>query len=64
MHSGADDCDQVNDPGRDTEWGGVYGPYVVEDSEQGEPGREVLYFLMSVWNPYAVMLMRTEIARI
>jgi hypothetical protein len=64
MHAGSNDCDQVNDPGRETEWGGVYAPYVVEDSEQGEPGREVLYFVMSVWNPYAVMLMRTEIARI
>lgn len=64
MHTSHDfeNCDQVHDPGRETEWGGEYGPYVVEGASQslGEHAA-ALYFVLSTWNPYNTMLMRTEL---
>jgi hypothetical protein len=55
-------CDQVHDPGRENEWGGEYGPYVVEGiSESIGAHAAALYFVLSTWNPYNTMLMRTEL---
>ena len=52
--------DHVNDPGRDKEWGGEYGPYIVGRFTSGGPNRLRLYYTMSTWNPYQVNLMRSE----
>ena len=60
MH--APDCDAVNDPGRETEWGGEYGPYLVEPLTQPTEHGAVIGFVMSTWNPYATVLMRSELA--
>ena len=58
-----DNCDQVHDPGRENEWGGEYGPYVVEGASESIGDRAAaLYFILSTWNPYNTMLMRTELA--
>jgi uncharacterized protein DUF4185 len=61
-------CDHVQDdmftPGsfRDNEWGGGYGPYQITRFTSGVRGRSSnLYFVMSTWNPYSVMLMTTTI---
>jgi hypothetical protein len=56
-------CDAVHDPGRENEWGGEYGPYVVEGASEvlGERAA-ALYFILSTWNPYNTMLMRTELS--
>jgi hypothetical protein len=54
--------DGLNDPGR-FGWGGEYGPYMIPqkfvlDSETGE---ETIYFVLSTWNPYEVVLMKSEL---
>jgi hypothetical protein len=56
-------CDDVHDAGRENEWGGEYGPYVVESLTEplGEHAA-ALHFVLSTWNPYNTMLLRTELA--
>jgi uncharacterized protein DUF4185 len=56
-------CDSVHDPGRENEWGGEYGPYLVRRLTEGGDGHATLYFMLSTWNPYSTMLLRTELAR-
>jgi len=56
-------CDAVHDPGREDEWGGEYGPYVVESLSRAiDADTAEMYFVLSTWNPYQTMLMRTEIS--
>jgi len=54
--------DSLSDPGREDEWGGEYGPYQFAENASGKPGETALYFSMSTWNPYQVVLMRTRLA--
>ncbi len=54
-------CDSVQDPGRDNEWAGEYGPYIIPSLAQTHDGVTTVYFVMSTWNPYAVMLMKTDL---
>ena len=55
-------CDQVHDPGRENEWGGEYGPYQFEDLAIGTSTQTTIYFTMSTWNPYTVVLMKATLA--
>jgi hypothetical protein len=41
--------------------GGAYGPYVVERWTRVEDDRVRLYWLLSTWNPYVVVLMSSEL---
>jgi hypothetical protein len=51
--------DGLSDPGREHEWGGEYGPYVVDRYTRALPGgRAAVYFVLSTWNPYQVVEMR------
>jgi hypothetical protein len=50
--------DDVHDPGRENDWGGEYGPYLIPALSTGTPDRTEIVFTMSVWNPYQVVLMR------
>jgi len=56
--------DGIAERGREGEWGGEYGPYLVpawfEDGPA--PGVHAITYAMSSWNPYAVHLMRTVLA--
>jgi hypothetical protein len=54
-------CDSVQDPGREDEWAGEYGPYIIPSLVRTQNGVATVYFVMSTWNPYAVMLMKTEL---
>ncbi len=56
-------CDAVHDPGHEDVWGGVYGPYQFEDLATGSDGETVIYFTLSTWNPYTVVLMRAALRR-
>lgn len=51
-------CDSVHDPGRENEWGGEYGPYQFEHFAIGDAQSTTIYFTMSTWNPYQVVLMK------
>lgn len=69
MHVGwqSQRCDSVMDPGRENDWGGVYGPYqygyfAKGDSTSASPFTTI-YFNMSTWNPYTVVLMKAVLKR-
>jgi hypothetical protein len=60
-------CDSVMDPGRENDWAGEYGPYQFErfaagDSMAAHP-YTTIYFTMSTWNPYTVVLMKAKLIR-
>ena len=54
-------ADAVQDPGRDDEWAGEYGPYLIPRFTRREGADVVIYFLMSTWNPYNTVLMRAKL---
>lgn len=45
---------------RKSEQGAPYAPYVIERFTRVEGDRLKLYYLLSTWNPYVVVLMRSE----
>jgi hypothetical protein len=54
-------ADAVHDDGRAFEGGGEYGPYLVSRFTRTDQGELVLYWVMSTWNPYNTVLMRSRI---
>ncbi|MCI0756068.1 DUF4185 domain-containing protein [Teichococcus vastitatis] len=55
-------CPAVSDPHTPSTPGEAYGPYLISRFTQGEPGRSsTIYFLVSTWNPYTVVLMQTRL---
>lgn len=56
-------CDDVFDLGRENEYGGEYGPYQYPDHAKGNKSSKetTIYFNMSTWNPYTVVLMSAEL---
>jgi hypothetical protein len=57
--------DGLSDPGREHEWGGEYGPYVIDRYTRGLPGgAAAVYFVLSTWNPYNVVEMRMVLRRV
>jgi hypothetical protein len=59
----ANNRDGLNDPGRFAEWGGEYGPYMIQPMfiYDSNSSIEVVYFTLSTWNPYTVVLMKSNI---
>jgi hypothetical protein len=60
-HPQAPPADRVSDAGRESTWGGPYGPYVISRHTTGDTRSATMYFVLSVWNPYNTMLMRTTV---
>ena len=57
--------DGLSDPGREHEWGGEYGPYVIDRYTRGLPDRRgVVYFVLSTWNPYNTVEMAMVLRRV
>lgn len=56
-------CDNVHDSGRENEWGGEYAPYMLRHFSKTIPGGRRIYFTMSTWNPYTVVLMKADLTR-
>jgi hypothetical protein len=56
-------CDSVQDPGREDVYGGEYGPYQYTHYAKGSKGSTTIYFNMSTWNPYTVVLMKAKLKR-
>ena len=54
-------CDNLEDVGRRNESGDPYGPYQFEDLATGDKNSTTIYFTMSTWNPYTVVLMKTTL---
>jgi len=65
MHAGFphEKCDEASDPNREKEWGGEYGPYQFEDLAVGSDTSTTIYFTMSTWNPYTVVLMKATLQK-
>ena len=63
IHASWDDrrCDEVHDPNREREWGGEYGPCLIDRFTTGSAGRSTVCPTMSTWNPCQVVLMRTDL---
>jgi hypothetical protein len=53
--------DALSDPGREQEWGGEYGPYLMPRYFTGDPAKTTIFYTMSTWNPYQVVVMRTDL---
>jgi len=51
----------VQDPGQEDKWAGEYGPYMIPSPERTHDGVMTVNFVLSTWNPYAVMLMKTDL---
>ncbi|HEX6812822.1 MAG TPA: DUF4185 domain-containing protein [Planctomycetota bacterium] len=55
--------DGLSDAGREEEWGGEYGPYLVPEwCTSPAPGVHALVYTLSTWNPYTVQLVRSHVA--
>ena len=57
----AERWDGFADSGRQNEWGGEYGPYLIPRFTTGDASSCRVYYTMSTWNPYQAVLMRSEI---
>jgi hypothetical protein len=57
-------CDKLNLPGTEGASGGNYGPYFLAGFTTGDEKSRTstFYFLMSTWNPYGQVIMKTSIA--
>ncbi|HBX19934.1 MAG TPA: hypothetical protein DEF88_05775, partial [Porphyromonadaceae bacterium] len=58
-----ENCDNLHNKGRENEWGGEYGPYQFEHFATGDNQSTTIYFTMSTWNPYDVVLMKSTLRR-
>jgi hypothetical protein len=64
MHISAkvkDKKDALSDPRRQDEWGGEYGPYLMARFTTGSNGGCRIWYTMSTWNPYQVVVMRSDL---
>ena len=55
--------DKVGDPNRRDQPGGEYGPFIMERYTNCTGDRCRLYYTMSTWNPYQVMVMQSDVRR-
>ena len=53
-------CDAVHDPSRENEWGGEYGPYLIKEFAKLQDSILTIYYTLSTWNPYTVVLMKSD----
>ncbi|NMD35240.1 MAG: DUF4185 domain-containing protein [Planctomycetes bacterium] len=53
--------DGLADPGRVLHPGGEYGPYIMARYTTGDAKGCRLFYTMSTWNPYQVVVMRTDL---
>jgi hypothetical protein len=56
--------DGLSERGREQEWGGEYGPYLIPSwSAEPAPGVHAIVFTLSSWNPYQVHLLRAVLTQ-
>jgi hypothetical protein len=53
--------DGLSDPNRSGTWGGEYGPFIMSRYTTGTEGKCLIYYTMSTWNPYQVMVMQSDL---
>lgn len=52
---------QMSDSNREEEWGGEYGPYIMSRYTTELEGHCRIHYTVSAWNPYQVMVMRSDL---
>ena len=52
---------KFNGTSRRSEQGAIYAPYLIERFTRVDGDRLKLYYVLSTWNPYVVLLMRSEL---
>lgn len=60
IHDGGRNCDNTHEPGA-THGGGLYAPFVLSRYTSGTSAAATIYYLMSTWNPYQVVVMRATL---
>jgi hypothetical protein len=55
-------CDNLGAENRRNDWGGIYGAYLIPRFTTGDDSGATLYYLLSTWNPYQVVLMRSRLS--
>jgi Domain of unknown function (DUF4185) len=55
-------CDTLSDSEREKTSGDPYGPYQLRNFATGRSRRTTIYFTMSTWNPYTVVLMKSRLS--
>jgi hypothetical protein len=58
-----ENCDTLAREGTEYDNGGAYGPYQFEDLAIGDESQTTIYFTMSTWRPYTVVLMKATLGR-
>jgi len=54
-------ADRLSDANRENVTGGAYGPYLMSRYTTGEAGSCRIYYTMSTWNPYQVVIMQSDL---
>ena len=54
-------CDTLGPNDRRQVSGGIYAPYLIPRFTTEDDARTTIYFLLSTWNPYQVVLMRSRL---
>lgn len=59
-------CDSLSGPSRMADGGGDYAPYVISRFTTGDSiqMKSTFYFVMSTWNPYNVVIMKSSIEEV
>lgn len=52
-------CDEIGDRGQENENGSPYAPHVISRFTTGNANQTTLYYVMSTWKPYQVVLMKS-----
>jgi hypothetical protein len=55
--------DALSDPGREADWGGEYGPYLLPRFSALHEGVWTIHYTLSTWNPYQVVVMSTRLEK-
>jgi hypothetical protein len=55
--------DNLSDPHRESEWGGEYGPYIMARYTRATKNGCRIFYTMSTWNPYQVVVMQSDLKR-
>jgi len=53
--------DNFHDAGLENRWGGPYAPFIIDRFTKGDETRCTIYYTMSTWNPYQVVLMSSDV---
>lgn len=63
VKAGQPKCDDLSGPQRMNVQGGDYSPFIIPTFTRGGGGTSTIYFTLSTWNPYEVVVMSATLKR-